>query len=107
MTAVETINSDNKNILDLLQLAIESYFEKRPGNTLNSTGPNFGDDIKERLAASLKISTDFDFRIYKVNNNEYKVYISDPLKDVNVSDQVTVTGYRSKTAGSPGPERAS
>lgn len=27
MTAVETINSDNKNILDLLQLAIESYFE--------------------------------------------------------------------------------
>ena len=25
MTAVETINSDNKNILDLLQLAIESF----------------------------------------------------------------------------------
>ncbi len=96
MTAVETINSDNKNILDLLQLAIESYFEKRPGNTLNSTGPNFGDDIKERLAASLKISTDFDFRIYKVNNNEYKVYISDPLMVVIVSDLVTVTGYQIK-----------
>ena len=96
MTAVETINSDTKNILDLLQLSIERYFSSRPGNTLNSTGPNFGDDIKKHLAESLKISTDFDFRIYRVNGDEYRVYISDPLKDVDVSDQVSVTGYRIK-----------
>ena len=93
MTAVETINSSTDNISMLLQYAIDAYFTKKNGNVLNSTGPNFGDDIKAQMAKDLDITTDFDFRVYKINANEYKIYICDLIGDANVDDPIAVTGY--------------
>lgn len=93
MTAVETINSSAQNIASLLQYSIDAYFSKRSGTVLNSTGPNFGDDIKARMAEELNITTDFDFRVYKINGNEYKIYICDPIDGKELGDEVAVTGY--------------
>ena len=92
-----------ENIAKLVDYSIEIYLNKYNGEGLDSTGPNSGPKVKNLLQEELKISGDFDFRIYKTDANNYQVYICDSLAGVTVDEvkaagdgkvKVNVTGYK-------------
>lgn len=78
-----TLSQVKNNIDKLMGISkLNDYFKgKAVGASLDSQGANFGIPIKQELAEMLGINADeFDFRIYKSANNQWRVYITDPLK---------------------------
>ncbi|MDO5151587.1 MAG: prepilin-type N-terminal cleavage/methylation domain-containing protein, partial [Oscillospiraceae bacterium] len=80
MTATNYLNKYAEDSLAALVSLpkFAEYFKNRNGQSLNSTGPNWGVPIKQELANALNITVDFDFYVYR-NGNQYKIYISEPL----------------------------
>lgn len=76
---------------------IDKYFN-RPGssNNLDSTGPNFGGDLKKTIAKQLNISEKFEMRIWwdRSATKEYEIYIFDPVDGKTAGDVVSVARYK-------------
>lgn len=73
---------------------IDEYFDGRAAKALDSTGPNFGGDLKKLIASQLKISEKFDFRIYRASQtSDYQVYIYDSVDGKQAGDSVEVVRY--------------
>lgn len=76
---------------------IDTYFAKLPGTrNLDSTGPNFGGDLKKTIAKQLNISEKFEMRIWwdRFSTKEYEIYIFDPVDGKTAGSVVGVTRYK-------------
>lgn len=95
ITAVEVVN----NKVEKLAEAVQSYFLNEHGvwtgkGELDSSGPNFGGEIKENLAKTLNTTIDFDFRIWRnPSGGSYVVYVFEPTEKKTKGETVTATRY--------------
>lgn len=93
-----TVISSTVGIETLMKNALEKYFALAGGASkkeLDSTGPNFGQEIKDAVTKALNIQNgSYDFRIYREgSSDQYKIYLFD-LTDKQVGDKVQVIGYQ-------------
>lgn len=88
-----------KGVQTLMGEAINKFYNKEgiypKTGGLDSTGPNFGQDIKAAVMEILGIETgNFDFRIYRNGYTDaYKIYLFD-LNGKAEGDTVGVTGFQ-------------
>lgn len=106
-----TVEVINEHIQDLMDKAFADYFKSRPSaKELDSTGTNFGMDIRAGLAELLNIPADrageYDFRIYHDTlngKNEYYVYVFDSLEGHSSGDRIAATRYVFQTDAGGNP----
>lgn len=110
MTTVDTLTKTPEDITALAEAMfhadtklgniLNKYFYDENGkkirSSLDSTGSNWGVEMKEKIAAQFHVNAnEFDFRIY-YNNNECKLYLSDSLATAKAGDKVDCKGYEIK-----------
>lgn len=90
-TAVQIVNG---NIPALTQ-AVQGYFAADASRKeLDSSGPNWGLDIKKKLAEDLGTTLDYDFRVWKnPSNGAFTVYVFEPVDGKQIGDVVAATRY--------------
>ncbi|MDO5151588.1 MAG: type II secretion system protein [Oscillospiraceae bacterium] len=88
-TKMNVLVSDDKK--DLFE-RFHKFFDKKDNVALDSTGRNYGQQTKERLAEELGIKGDFYFRIFK-SGNEYRIYISEPITNEDIDKQIKYIQY--------------
>lgn len=94
-----------ENVQTLLGKAVTDYYSRPNASAdLNSTGPNFGMQLRSTLATELGIPEDgFDFRIYRTTDkNECYVYVFNPLSTYSAGDRMEATRYVFRSDGSGG-----
>ncbi|MDY3617678.1 prepilin-type N-terminal cleavage/methylation domain-containing protein [Agathobaculum sp.] len=90
-TAVEIVNSK----ITALAEAVKGYFGADTSRKeLDSSGPNWGLDIKKKLAEELNTTLDYDFRVWKnQSNGSFVVYVFEPVEGKKKDDVVSATRY--------------
>lgn len=64
----------------ILRAALDGYFSTHSGSNLDSSGPNFGGEVKTQIATSLGITNLFDFKVMKNTlGSAYVIYIFDAI----------------------------
>lgn len=78
-----------------LRTALDNYFSTHSGSNLDSSGPNFGGDVKSKIAKQLGISDQFDFKVMKnTDGAAYVIYIFDGIdSDNKAGDTIHATRY--------------
>lgn len=86
----------------ILRTALDDYFSKHSGANLDSSGPNFGGDVKTKIATHLGITNLFDFKVMKdTQGSAYVIYIFSAIDSNDKAGQsIDATRYYLNRDGS-------